>query len=148
MAELNVSVDAAQFRALVGKSSTLEPKLKAALRRKIREQAEPAAAAVRAAVMSGPAVKADRGMRAKIAASVKTSIVGTGNSAGVRITVQAPMAGAWESKKGWRHPVFGHDVWAKQSGNPGWFRKSIYSRREQVRQGVEAAMREALDALK
>lgn len=148
MADLNVSIDAAQFRALVGKSSALEPKLKAALRRKIREAAEPAADAVRVSVMTGRRVKVDRGMRAKIAASVRTNIItATSRSAGVRITASAPLAVAWESTS-WRHPVFGHQVWAKQTGRPGWFREPIWQRREQVRQGVEAAMREALDALK
>jgi hypothetical protein len=110
----------------------------------------------------------------------------TGNRAGVQIVAsssQMPagkesLVAAWQSRKGWRHPVFGTDKqiaaftakqkitnargghgrawkWVHQSegeplqvGNPGYFDKPITEGKAAVRAAVEAAMVEAADSLK
>jgi len=134
-------VTADDFRALVGRSSQMEPKLKAALRRRLRDAGEAAAGDVRAALGSG----AGGGLRSKI--TVRVSIAAAGKGAGVRIVASGPMAQAWESSSGWKHPVYGNrGTWVKQTGNP-YFRKIIHSRRDQVKTAVEDALREALESL-
>ena len=134
-------VTADDFRALVGRSSQMEPKLKAALRRRLRTAGEAAAGDVRAALGSGPA----GGIRSGI--TVRVSIAAAGKGAGVRIVASGPMAPAWEAAGGWKHPVYGNrSVWAKQMGHP-YFRKIIHGRRDQVKTAVEDALREALESL-
>lgn len=145
-------VDSADFQRLFAKTSQVDKKLKTALRRNIRVAGERAADAVRVEVDSGGASKT--GLRMGIAAGVKVKIM-TGSRAGVTIVSsaaqmpadRASLVRAWESSKGWRHPVFGKAVFVQQQGHP-YFRQTINKQREQVRKAVEDAMVEAAASLK
>ncbi len=134
-------VDARQFAALLGKTSTVQPKLRAALRKRIRQAGEEIASDARARVGSGP-------LRSRIAAGVRVQLSTTANGAGVRVTSTGPLAGAWQAERGWRHPVFGHtSTWVRQSGSPGYFWQAVHAHSPRVRKSIEAAMREAVDSL-
>jgi hypothetical protein len=53
------------------------------------------------------------------------------------------------SKKGWRHPVFGNrDVWVEQMGEPEYFDKPLRSRKEQMQQAVMGAVQEMRDRIR
>ena len=81
--------------------------------------------------------------------NVKVGIL-TGNSrSGVRITTNAPLAGAWQARRGWRHPVFGdREAWVQQKGRPDFFYGTVWAGRDRVKAAVEEAMKEAADSLK
>lgn len=89
------------------------------------------------------------GLRQNIAGAVKVGIL-TGNSrSGVRITTNAPLAGAWQARRGWRHPVFDdRDTWVQQKGRPDYFYGTVWDGRDQVKSAVESAMQEAADSLR
>lgn len=143
-----VRVESADFQRLFGKSSEVEKTLKTALRRNIRVAGQAAAGAVRAEVGSSS------GLRGAIAAGIGLKVM-TGKRAGVAVVAsakamgpgQASLVRGWESKKGWRHPVFGKDEWIVQHGRP-FFRRTILAQQPQVRAAVEAAMGEAVESLK
>ena len=153
---ITARADVSELKRLFDKSSQVDKKLMTALRRNIRVAGEKAADASRREVDSGGASKT--GLRLAIAAGIKVKVM-TGVRAGVTIvasSAQMPagkssLVRAWEigsgSAKGWRHPVFGQDVWVTQTGHP-YFAKTIYDQRDSVRAAVEAAMVEAADSLK
>ena len=162
-AQIDVHVDAGQFKRLFDKSSQVDKKLKTALRRNIRQVAELAADASRLEVTGHPggtvsATPTHTGLRLAIASGITVKVM-TGNRAGVTIvasSAQMPagkgsLVRSWEigggSAKGWRHPVFGNTgAWVTQKGHP-YFARTIYGRRDLVRTAVESAMSEALKSL-
>lgn len=90
------------------------------------------------------------GLRRTIAASIKVDIRDGGKRAGVRIIVDASklptdqktLPRRLNSKKGWRHPLFGNrDRWYTQRGRP-WFEVSIQRHARRVRKTILAAMDE------
>ena len=156
------TVDTKDFRTLFARSSKVEPKLRTALRRRIRDAAKGVAEDVKAEALKpgeGVGTKAGwtprivrtkkTGLRQNIAGAVKVGIL-TGNSrSGVRITTNAPLAGAWQARRGWRHPVFGdRDAWVQQRGRPDYFYGTVWAGRDRVKTAVEEAMKEAADSLK
>ena len=147
------TVDTKDFRTLFARSSKVEPKLRTALRRRIRDAAKGVAEDVKAEALKPGETRSahprSTGMRARIAGSVKVGIL-TGNArSGVRITTNAPLAGAWQARRGWLHPVFGdRDAWVQQRGRPDYFYGTVWDGRERVRSAVEGAMQEAADSLK
>lgn len=139
---IGLTVDTASFRELFARSSQVQPKLRAALRRRIRDAAKGLAGEVQSEVGGR-----GEGLRAGIAAGIKVDVMTGAAREGVRIRSTGPLAQAWESSRGWRHPVFGHDVWVRQQGHP-YFRRTIFEGRDKVREAVEAAMTEAVESLK
>lgn len=175
------TVDTKDFRVLFARSSQVEPKLRTALRRRIRDAAKGVAEDVKAEALKpgegvgtkdgwtprivrtkkGTRVRMERryaysagrgrstGLRQNIAGAVKVGIL-TGNArSGVRITTNAPLAGAWQARRGWRHPVFGdREAWVQQKGRPDYFYGTVWGGRDRVKTAVEAAMKDAADSLK
>lgn len=88
------------------------------------------------------------GLRQKISTSVKVGILTGASRQGVRISAGAPLAGAWQAQRGWRHPTFGNRaVWVQQRGNPGYFYTTVSRGSPRVKEAVEDAMREAVASL-
>lgn len=145
--------DTVQFRALAGKTSKLDANLKRALRKRLREAAAPAVAAAKQAVLNAPTTgDVSTGLRQDIADGIKVSLL-TGNTAGVAIKSGANTAAhphsvvrAFDSAKGWRHPVYGNDVWVDQPGHP-YFVAVISKFRAEVTKAVEQAMTDAAKTL-
>ena len=111
---------------------------------------EPAAEEARANIMgmrSGGLPHAGEQLRSAVAAGVKT-YVRTGHNPHVGIKaskrgmprgfVNAPKR--LNEAKGWRHKVFGRDVWVTQIGVPGWFDRPIQRRRKQYERAVQQAL--------
>ena len=116
---LEVKVDGLEFTALFGKSSKVSPKLRTALRKRLRTAGEEAAAQSRSEVLKPPMEagknRRHRGLRQGIAAGISVKIeTGTNpRRAGVKILAKKsslpedmrPLVKAYERGK-WRHPVF------------------------------------------
>lgn len=116
---VRIEVDASEFAALLGKTSKVEAKLKAQLRKDIKTVAEKAALASRQEVSKPPLERGkhpqNRHLRQSIASNIKVQIAA--NSArGAGVVIKAGASGlegerkklvrAYNSEKGWRHPVF------------------------------------------
>lgn len=142
-----------QFKALVGKTSHLDATLKRALRKRLRAAATPAVNAAKQAVLNAPTTgDVSTGLRQDIAAGIKVSIL-TGNTAGVVIKSAAgndshpkSIVKAFDSAKGWRHPVYGQDAFVSQPGHP-YFASVIGKFRSEVTKAVEQAMTDAAETL-
>lgn len=95
------------------------------------------------------AAKRNTGLRSTLARSVKVSITATGVQIYVRTTAVPGFPNAarkTDSVQGWRHPVFGRDVWVAERGGP-WFASSIRSQQDVVRRSLEAAISETISRL-
>lgn len=120
---IEVSVDQREFAEFLGRTSTLDSTLKTSLRKRVREAGQEAARAVQAEVAKPPLHKgkgtrmegkpSHRGLRAKIAQGVSTSIATSSpDRAGVTVKASAKALPAdqktllrkYNSEKGWRHP--------------------------------------------
>jgi hypothetical protein len=150
-------VDAAQFRALAGKSSQLPARLKRELRKEIRAAAMPAADDAKTTVMQAPASGGhgpSTGLRQELADGIKVTLM-TGKNAGVAIrSTGAGMDGgkrklirAYDKPAGWRHPVFQTGVWVQQLGRQ-YFKTRIATHKPDVDAAVRRALQTALNSLK
>ncbi len=154
MAE-GVQIDPKSLHLLVRalRSEADGKELRRDLIRGLRAVAEPAAMAARGAILSmgtGGVSQAEPGLRTSVAAATKV-VVRTGkNRPGVAVRVKkntmprgfrnAPKR--LQSKKGWRHPVFGNrEIWVTQRGKPGWFDDTLRKAAPEAR----AAMGQVLE---
>ena len=123
---VKVSAEAEEFVALLGKTSTLDKKLKASLRKRVREAGKAGAKAVQDEVQKPPlhsgrgermeGVPQSRGLRRNIAAGVGSSVATTQpGTAGVNIRAsgkalppnQKTLLKKYNRERGWRHPGIG-----------------------------------------
>lgn len=157
MAKRPLSAEAEQFNALFGKTSAVEPKLKAALRKRMKAAGDVAAAGVKAEVTQSPRSKGrrarHRGLRSGIAAGVKVTLSSSASKVGVEIKATGSKLPAdmrrlvrAYNRPSWRHPVFGTGTWVQQAGRP-YFTKPIEDSQPQVQAAVVAAMQEAIESL-
>lgn len=90
-------------------------------------------------------------LRASVARSIRIVVKDSGFSqqVGVRITTdgsrlpagQKYLPRGLDSDKGWRHPVFGHDAWVQQYGNPpGWFRSTARAHHPYAIRRIDAVL--------
>jgi hypothetical protein len=160
---VDVSVDAADFAALLGRTSRLSPELKKALRKRIRDAGTTAANAAKDEVQKAPLTHGrrpkDRGLRKGIARGIKVQIAASQNSKRVGVVIKSsgsglpaekkPLVRRWNRVNGFRHPLFGDkDHWYPQKGRPYW--GSVMSRRKdelarQVRQALDEALQSLTD---
>lgn len=116
----------------------------------LRAAAGPAVGLVRAAVMAGGGGLPHAGepLRGAIAAGIHLSVdLGAGSG---RVSVIAPKYVAprgfanapkrYNQRRGWRHRVYGRDVWVVQVGAPGWFDDTLRVDREKYRVAVRRAL--------
>lgn len=120
---IEVSSDSKDFVAFFGKTSTLDKKLKASLRKRVREAGAQGADAVKDEVRKPPlhkrsstmldGVPQSRGLRRRIAEGVGSSVTATKpDTAGVTIKASAKALPAgqkrllkkYNAERGWRHP--------------------------------------------
>lgn len=114
-----LSADARQFKALLGKTSAFEPKLRTALRNRIRAEAGKGAEDSRREVGKTPGTVSSAprrtGLRAGIAAGLKVQVAANGQRK-VGVFIRSTGSGLpaskkrlvrlWDNDKGWRHPVY------------------------------------------
>ena len=171
---LPLTADARQFKELLGKTSAFEPKLRTALRKRIRAEADKGAKEAREEVAKAPGTVAGRtrvnlgtrgfqshkglkarGVRQGIAAGIKVQVAANG-SRKVGVFIRSTGAGlppsqrfmvrAWDKEAGWRHPVFGTSEWVQQKGRP-YFGSVIAKREQEIAEGVKRALDEAARTL-
>src|SRR5690606_4117003 len=146
-----------EYRALSQALKGADRQLQRDLRRRIRQEGQPALTAVRAAAQgiemtSTPSAGGGRrstGLRARLAAATRVSAQATG----VRIAVQEnrvdpeygnTLVQGSEGLKRWRHPVFGNtEKWVGQKGSP-WFYPTLRREGPAFRAAVERAMRDTM----
>lgn len=118
----------------------------------LRRVAEPALEAVRASILSmGSHSEALPGLRTTVAQHTKIIVRTGGRRPGVMIRSDklgmprgfnnAPKR--LNSRKGWRHPVYGTGRWVTQLGKPGWFDDTLQA----FKPAAERAAAEAMDRM-
>lgn len=156
---LPLTADARQFKELLGKTSAFEPKLRTALRKRIRAEADKGAKDAREEVAKAPATQGAKprstGLRDGISRGIRVQIAANGaRKVGVFIRStgsglppsKRSLARAWDKETGWRHPVFGTDEWVQQNGRP-YFGSVIAKREQEIAEGVRRALEEAARTL-
>lgn len=120
--------------------------------RELRKPLAPAISEIKAGVMAMPSaglpVAEGPPLRASVARRIRPEVKLSGRAPGVRIKARktenvrgfrnAPKR--LNSPKGWRHPVWGRDVWVQQLGQPRFFDEPIERRRGEFRGAVVRAM--------
>lgn len=86
-------------------------------------------------------------LRSSVAKKIKAESRMGGKATGARLKAKqirtrgfAEAPKRLNSKKGWRHPVFGSSTWVNQMGAPGYWDNPIESGRDEHRKAVVEAM--------
>lgn len=124
------------------------------LARELHTILEPAVYEVRSALMgmsTSGLPHAGEPLRQAVAANVEALARFDGRRPGARIRAKetktvrnfATAPRRLNSRRGWRHPVFGNDErWTNQIGAPGWFDDTLRRLRPRLRRAAEAALRD------
>lgn len=130
-------------------------KLKRELATNLRRAVAPAVVDAKTAVKSLPAVQeGSPPLRDAVAGSIKAQVRFGGKSPGVRVAQGSKgmprgfaMAGRrLNQAKGWRHPVFGRDVWVVQRGRQ-WFEPALKRKQDEYKRAVVAAMNDMAERI-
>jgi hypothetical protein len=143
---LSVTARPEGFDELAAASAKFAKTQEKLLRLNIYNAAKTVVGYVRTEVTSG-SYEADAGMRAGIAKGLKVEVDMSSQRPGVRIEAAADgmpegkqaMPAAWE-KSTFNHPVFNTGVVVEQSGNPGWFTKTVAFHKDKIDKAVNDAM--------
>ena len=126
-------------------------KLKRELNANIRKAAEPSRSDVRAAVMALTGVPSE--VRTRVASSVQVQARSAGSDPGARIRAPRKAAPGFVNapkafERGWRHKLFGRDVWFDQraGGSPYW-KDAIMKRADESRKAVIDAIKKMSERL-
>lgn len=154
MIELSADQEALQAlgRALAREADG--KKLRRDLAKELRQTLEPAKQEIRAGLMGMatagiPAVGPP--LRTTVLSKLKAETRLTGRSTGARLRIRkkgmprgfANAPKRLNSKSGWRHRVFGSDVWVEQRGEPDYFDRPTTQHKAEYRAAVLAAMNAA-----
>ena len=135
-------------------------KLRRDLAKELREVVSPVVSELKAAAQAMPSQGLPQGggdpLRQAIAQGIKAEARLSGRSTGVRVkatkkNMPRDFANAprrTNRKKGWRHQVFGRDVWVQQEGDPGWFDNTTKGKAAGYRAACMKAMNDALARIK
>lgn len=149
--ELTIDQQALQALNRALKSEADGKKLRRDLGKNIRQALEPAKAAVRSELMgmgtSGLPV-AGPPLRATVLGNLKAEARFSGRATGARLRIRkkgmprgfANAPKRLNQKRGWRHKVFGRDVWVTQVGKPDYFHRPLRHRKDEFRAAVLQAM--------
>lgn len=149
--EYTVDQKAVHVLAAAMKAEADGKALRRDLLREIRDAARPLVPSLQSAVRALPDVSpatASPSLREAVASQITVGARLSGRSTGVKVTVGTKkdprgfrFAGRkLNSRRGWRHPVFGNrEVWATQTGRE-WFEPTILTRREEVQRAVMDAV--------
>lgn len=151
MIELSIDQQALQALAKALKSEADGKKLRRDLAKDLRQALEPAKTEVRSALMSmqsGGMPVEGAALRTTVLKGLKAEARMSGRSTGARLRIKKTpgLRGFKNAPKrlnrqgGWRHKVFGRDVWIQQEGQPGYFDRAIKDNAAQYKKAVLAAM--------
>lgn len=160
-----VQFDAREFQRFYRALGQMDPAIKKALRKRIRDLAKPITADVKAAALEIPVKKSSNrsgsmGLRKSLSMAAKYEIRATKKGAVVhfRIGTKTFMSAAnmprtipyyveGRRKRPWRHPVFGNpDVWVEQDPHP-FLGATVMSHKNKFMEGMQKAVDDALDEL-
>ncbi len=153
-----VTVDSQELRRLIVRLGEVsDRKIKAGLRKTLRESADIAVKGVRDEVLkpapprltSNPRSRST-GLRADIAKATKASLTKGSDKNGGQVSIVASnsrlqprhrgMAKAYNSRQ-FRHPLWGNrNKWANQRGQANYFGQGVAGRREEMMRRLQAAM--------
>jgi hypothetical protein len=170
MAE-EVKIDATEFVKFYKAVSQIDPEIKKALRKHLMETAKPIVEDVRKAALAIPSSRGtgetrkkkgqSLGLRASIAAAVKSDFNGTGRGAVVHVrvsrtrflavsgreNVSLPYYMEGRRRRPWRHPVFGNrENWVEQDEHP-FLAVTVFKHKEAFMKSMENAVDETLAAI-
>lgn len=128
------------------------------LAEELHEALQPGVIAVRSSIMSMASAgleHAGEPLRSAVAGNVVTDIRLGASGGGARIRVRrtglprgfANAPKRLNGRSGWRHPVFGPDVWVRQIGKPGWFDDTLRALRPKLRQSAQKALQSRADRI-
>ncbi|MEU8209785.1 hypothetical protein AB0B85_11360 [Micromonospora sp. NPDC049044] len=151
MIEMSVDQQALQAIGKALKSEVDGKMLRRDLAREMRQALEPAKSEVRSALMSmqtGGMPVEGAGLRTQVLKGLKAEARLSGKATGARLRIKRTpgVRGFTHAPKrlnrqgGWRHKVFGRDVWVQQEGQPGYFDRAIKDNAAKYRDAVLAAM--------
>lgn len=151
-----VEVDEKSLRRLVAalRTEATGQALRRDLTRDFAIAAEPAREAVRAAILSMPSpaeITRGPGLRSAVASKVVIKVKLGGRSPGAAIIAKksgmprgfAMAPKRLNSRRGWRHQVFGTNEIVHQEGLPGWFDDTL----PRFRANFHRAAKKAMDAM-
>ncbi|MET9301785.1 hypothetical protein ABZX66_20925 [Micromonospora aurantiaca] len=150
---IELSADSQALQALAKRLSQEADgkKLRRDLAKEIRQALEPAKQEIRAGLMgmstAGIPVEGAP-LRTTVLKQLKAEARLTGRSTGARLRIRKKgMPRGFDNapkrlnrKKGWRHRVYGRDVWVQQIGAPDYFDRPTRQHRAQYRAAVLKAM--------
>ncbi|WP_433232407.1 hypothetical protein ACQP2H_10545 [Micromonospora sp. CA-248260] len=151
MIELSTDQKALQALGKALKQEADGKKLRRDLAREMRQALEPAKAEVRSSLMSmqsGGLPVDGPPLRTTVLKGLKAEARLSGRSTGARLRIKRTpgVRGFANAPKrlnranGWRHKVFGRDVWVQQEGQPGYFDRALKSNAAKYRKAVLEAM--------
>jgi hypothetical protein len=151
--ELSVDQQSLQALARALKKEEDGKRLRRELARDLRRALEPALGEIRSGLMAMPtagALPTEGGpLRTEVLKHLKAEarLSGRKTGANVKIKKRGPRGFAMAARrlnrdKGWRHPVYGRDVWVRQIGKPGFFDDPLRQRRGEYRDAVRRVMAE------
>lgn len=126
-------------------------KIRRELAKNLREALQPAITQIKAGlwgVGSGDIKPDGEPLRTAVAKNIKAEARLTGRSTGARVRAKktphvrgfANAPKRLNRRKGWRHPLFGHNIWVQQMGNPGYFDDPLQERRDDYRKAILQVM--------
>jgi hypothetical protein len=149
---VEIKLDPNDIRAFLAALKRLEPKLATALRRNLRQAGDVAIGEMRSAIMELAATR-DYGVRRAIAAGIKTQVMTSQRSNGVRISASGGSLGERRAmlkalnSTTFRHPLFGdRDHWYEQQGRP-YFGAVLKRHQSQMLDAIMKALEEASKAV-
>jgi hypothetical protein len=141
-----------EFRLVADALREIDDTFPGKLRAAMRRSATPIIQDVRMAALALPARRAKHtGLRARLAAGVGVQ-VGVGGNARMRFITKMPPGqeelprGEDSGLRGWRHPVYGHDVWVHQRGG-SWFRETIADQRPDIERRLQDVLDQAAEQI-
>ena len=156
--ELSVDQQALQAVARALSAEADGKKFRRELAKNIRQALEPAKAAVSSKLMgmssAGLPVKGPP-LRATVLKGLKAEARLTGRSTGARLRIRkkgmprgfANAPKRLNSKKGWRHKVFGREVWVRQIGEPEYFDRPLREGKDEYKAAVLQAMNDMAERI-
>lgn len=150
---IEMEVDAEALRALgrALKSEADGKELRKDLIKNLKKPLVPAVQKIKSSILAMPSSGGSAGesLRRGVAKRIRAEAKLSGRNAGVRVRARkTPTVRGFRdapkrlnSRKGWRHPVFGNrNLWVTQIGRPGFFDDPLNERKPELRRAVLEAM--------
>lgn len=145
--DITFDVDHPDLPRLLRSLKEINPKLVTRLRREMRQSGDEIIRGQQAELAKGG--PSSTGLRDEIASGLKVRVVAGSTRQGVDIKTSGPKRAGYNlarlmQARGFRHPVFGTDTWAEQSGHPYFFEPATDELRDLMRNRLQKAIEDAI----